>query len=91
MRRFWWYICDCLFGSPWAITELQATYENSRCPHCRQPISHDATPGDECSKCGHLLWLNESRTTDRTAVQSKGYKRLGEPVSRSKSNGRFLS
>ena len=67
MKRLWWFICDCFFGSPWAITELQATYKNSQCPRCREPISHDVTPGDECPNCGHVLWLNESPTPERTA------------------------
>jgi hypothetical protein len=65
MKRLWWFICDCLFGSPWAITELQARYQNSQCPCCRKPISHDAIPGDECPECGHLLWLNESLAQGR--------------------------
>jgi len=68
MKRLWWFICDCLLGAPWAITELQATYENCACPDCGESISHHATPGDECPNCGHVLLAVRGVCADRAQL-----------------------
>lgn len=41
---------------PPSKVKVKDAYEGGVCPDCGEPISENATPGDECLNCGHVFW-----------------------------------